>query len=663
MNSSAWAKTWLKTWPKYTNAALRKLAFFLVGIPLAIAIIALLLLPERSYEPSYQSLQSALRWVEPLPENTKFNHAGLVAVSKSQPDLRAVPWSNVKIPEIVALPVEQAKGADEPMARAWFRFKVAIPAEVNPAEPYALYGTRVMASAYSVWINGRPVIADLDDWRMQWNSPLFAQIPFSELKPGHTLEIDLALPYQTNQGYALGSMYFGKSNELRNLRNQRRHLQTTLPVVGMFLVGIMGVFSMLMWRKRPREPEHLWLALTALFVVVCNMQYIYEFSYSDIRSAWYGSLVDASSSWLFLSFFIFALRFNKLDYPKAEGLLTLATLANTLLTLPLWDWQVSALRLQHYTMVVASLHVICILTWLAIKHRSLSHILFCLGIWMFLVTGVHDVTYLTSRLEPDQIFWFPYGAFMLFFLSESLLQSRYLAALNQVEQSNATLAEKLKQREKEILDQQAKLIQVEQEKVKLSERTRLSQDIHDGIGSALMGTLIGLRNNSTTSDQAAQTVRECIDDIRIVMESLEPMANDLSTLLGTLRQRFADRLQISGLSMHWEIGNLPVLPWLDAPQALDILRALQEIITNILKHAQASNMYISARTTGDTIHPHEVIIDIADDGQGFDASTQTKGRGLTNISTRLHRIGAKVAVNTQPGQGTAYEIRLPMAAN
>jgi signal transduction histidine kinase len=657
MNSNAWAKIW----PKNANAALRKLAFLLVGIPLTIAIIVLLLLPERAHEPSYQSLQSALRWIEPLPANTKFNYAGLVAVSKNQPDLRVVPWSNVKIPEVVALPVEQAKGADEPMARAWFRFKVAIPAEINPAEPYALYGTRVMASAYSVWVNGRPVHADLDEWRIQWNYPLFIQIPFSELKAGQMLDIDLALPYQTNQGYALGSMYFGKSNELRNLRNQRRHLQITLPVVGMFLVGIMGVFSMLMWRKRPKEPEHLWLALTALFVVVCNLQFIYEFSYSDIRSAWYGSLVDTASSWIFLAFFIFALRFNKLDYPKSESLLILITVANTLLTLPLWEWQTNALRLQHYIMMASYVQVAGIFTWLALSRRTLQHILFCLGVWTLLVTGIHDVTYLTSRAEPDQIFWFPYGAFVLFFLSEYLLQSRYVAALNQVEQSNSTLAEKLKQREKEILDQQALLMQVEQEKVKLTERTRLSQDIHDGIGSALTGTLIGLRNSSTTADQAAQTVRECIDDIRIVMESLEPTANDLSTLLGTLRQRFADRLQISGLDMHWEIGNLPALPWLDAPQALDILRALQEIITNILKHAQASNMSISARTAGDKTRPHEVIISITDDGQGFDASTQTKGRGLTNISTRLHRIGAKVEVNTQPGQGTAYEIRLPLA--
>jgi signal transduction histidine kinase len=655
MNYSAWGKIWLEHW----NAGLIKLSFAVVGLPMAIAIIALLLLPERDNQPTYQRMQNALRWVEPLPPKTPFNYAGLLAISASQPDLSKVAWSTVSVPQTVALPLEQAKRPGEDVARAWFRFSVTVPEQVNPAEPLALYGTRVMASAYSVWINGQPIYADLNDWRIQWNYPLFVQIPYSQLKPGQVLDIDLALPYQTSQGYALGSVYFGKSNELRSLNDQRRYLQTTLPVVGIFLVGIMGVFSLLMWRKRPTESEHLWLALTAAFVIVCNLQFIYEFSYSDIKSAWYGSLVDAVSSWIFLTFFIFALRFNKLNYPKAEAALILFTVANTVLTLPLWDWQVNALRLQLYVMMAAYVQVAALFTWLAMRRRTLSYFLFCLGVWALLAAGMHDVTYLTSRLEPDQIFWFPYGAFMLFFLAEYLLQSRYLAALNQVEQNNQTLAQKLSQREQELGAQQALLLQAEKDKARLGERARLSQDIHDGIGSALTGTLIGLRSSTTTASQAARAVRECLDDIRIVMESLEPSAHDLTTLLGTLRQRFAGRLEAAGLQLDWHIADLPPLPWLDAPQALDILRVVQEIITNTLKHAHATQLLIVAQVVHPPGQPSAVLLTLADNGQGFDPAAQSTGRGLGNIHTRLARVGAALEVTSQPGQGVSYRISLP----
>lgn len=99
------------------------------------------------------------------------------------------------MPQTVALPLGQAKSPNEEVARAWFRFSVTAPDQINPAAPLALYGTRVMASAYSVWINGQPVYADLDDWRIQWSYPLFVQIPHSLLKAGQRLDIDLALPY------------------------------------------------------------------------------------------------------------------------------------------------------------------------------------------------------------------------------------------------------------------------------------------------------------------------------------------------------------------------------------------------------------------------------------------------------------------------------------
>lgn len=655
MNSSAWAKLWAKL----LGAKVAQLAFALLGVPIALTMLAMLLLPER--EPTAtQQLSSAQRWLEPLPANVQFTYDGLLAIAKAPPDLSNAQWATVILPDTIELPIEASRKAHEPMARAWFRFTVVVPADTNPAEPLVLYGTRVMASAYSVWVNGQPVVADLDDWRMLWNHPVWVLLPHHTLKPGQPLNIDLAVPHQLSQGYAVGTFYFGPAHALRTSYTLRTYLQNTLPLVGMVLVGIMGLFSFILWRKRPTESEHLWLALTAAFVIVCNWQYTNEFSYSELRSAWFGSLVDSASSWLILAYVLFALRFNGHRYPRAEATLAWITIANTLLTLPLWGWQMNALRLQHYTMMSFYIGVLGLFTWLAVTRRSVAHVLLCLAIWVLFITGIHDITYMTSRLAPDSIWYFPYGAFIIFFTAEYLLQRRYHAALGQVEQSNQVLADKLQEREQQLLAKQALLVQAEQDQARLGERARLSQDIHDGIGSALTGTLIGLRNSTTTADQAAQAVRECLDDIRIVMESLEPSANDLTTLLGTLRQRFASRLQTAGLDLQWHIADLPALPWLDAPQALDILRVVQEIITNTLKHAQATQLRISAEVVQQTGQRNEVLLTLKDNGQGFDVQAQNRGRGLANIRTRLERIGAVLTVTTQPGQGVHYDIRLPL---
>lgn len=91
MNSNGKASTWANAFlPKLLGTGVAKLAFALVGLPLAAAIIALLLLPERDHTPTYQRLANAQYWVEPLPANTPFTYAGLQAISAQQPDLSKV---------------------------------------------------------------------------------------------------------------------------------------------------------------------------------------------------------------------------------------------------------------------------------------------------------------------------------------------------------------------------------------------------------------------------------------------------------------------------------------------------------------------------------------------------------------------------------------------
>jgi signal transduction histidine kinase len=659
MNLSAWANNWAKTiHPKLFSLGVARLAVALIGLPIALTMLAMLLIAERETA-GYQQLSSAKRWLDPLPASAQLTYDGLLAITNASPDFSATQWTDVTLPDIVEQRVQSSRTAREPMTRAWFRFTVQVPQGISPAEPLVLYGTRVMSSAYSVWVNGQPIWADLNDWRMLWARPIWILLPHQTLKPGQLLNIDLAVPHQTNQGYAVGTFYFGHAHSLRSAYNARVLLQNTLPVVGMVIVGIMGLLSFFLWNKRRNSPEYLWLTVTAIFLIVCNWQYVFEFSYDETRSAWFGSLVDSASSWLILAYVLFALRFNGHHYPRSEAALAWITVANTLLTLPIWGWQISALRLQHYTMLGFYVGVLGLLTWLAATRRTREHVLLCIGFWVLFVTGLHDVSYMTSRLSPDRIWIFPYGAFMLFFTGEYLLQRRYHAALGQVEKNNQILADKLQEREQQLLAKQVLLVQAEKEKARLGERARLAQDIHDGIGSALTGTLIGLRN-TTTPDQAAQAVRECLDDIRIVMESLEPTANDLTTLLGTLRQRFANRLEGSSLRLLWDLGQLPPLPWLDAPQALDILRVVQEIITNTLKHARATEMHISASVAHAPGRPSVVLLTLADNGRGFCQNVQDSGKGLSNIRTRIERLGAQLLVTSRLEEGLAYHIRLPL---
>ena len=91
----------------------------------------------------------------------------------------------------------------------------------------------------------------------------------------------------------------------------------------------------------------------------------------------------------------------------------------------------------------------------------------------------------------------------------------------------------------------------------------------------------------------AQVLKECIDDLKISIDSLEPVDADLLALLAGLRFRLEQRLGEAGIALHWRTSEVPDLPWLDAQNALHVLRILQEVLTNIIKHSGATAITVS----------------------------------------------------------------------
>ena len=211
----------------------------------------------------------------------------------------------------------------------------------------------------------------------------------------------------------------------------------------------------------------------------------------------------------------------------------------------------------------------------------------------------------------------------------------------------ADLAETLKQ-------QQQRLIEVERERALLLERERLMRDMHDGLGSVLVSSLAAVERGALTSDDMAGALRECVDDLRIVIDSLDPNNNDLVALLAALRFRLGRRLEMAGIELEWHVDELPPLAWMGASESLQLMRAIQETLSNIVKHAHASRVSVVARESGAGL---EVVI--RDDGCGFDPLLPTAGRGLRSLKQRARALHAKLSLDSQRSTGTAVRLWLP----
>lgn len=186
-----------------------------------------------------------------------------------------------------------------------------------------------------------------------------------------------------------------------------------------------------------------------------------------------------------------------------------------------------------------------------------------------------------------------------------------------------------------------------------AERTRIMRDMHDGLGSQLVGLLSTVQSGDYTREELAREVREAIDQLRLTIDTLEPLGDDLSSLLGQLRFRLEPRLRRVGIRLDWRVGELPGGERLGAHGLASLQRLLFEVFSNVIKHARASLVTVYAAHQGWNDANQIVIVD---DGCGFDPQAVHAGRGLENMRERARQLGARLEITAADGAGTRVSL-------
>lgn len=644
---------WSKSRDSSSNAL--RLAMWLVGLPflLTFAFIAL-----RAFDtPPPQPVASVQRWIEHL-SGVRYDTAGFTALAARQPDLSDARWTTVTLPDVIPIP-PISETTSSPIARAWMRLQYTLPADASPPLQLAVHVTRIMAGPWTVWVDGKLIDADLEDWRMQWNVPLFVKLPAGSVVPGRPVTIDVAFPYRVSQGYAMGSMYIGPADAIQRLNQTRVFWQNTLPKAAILITLLLGLLALQHWLGDKSDRAHLMMAFVAIIWFLANTQYFGDFL-DDAASLWFSALNDAATSWLLCALTLFSIQFDGERWPRLEMSLILYSVAVTLITLPSWNWGVYALTFQHYVDVSLTLSIFIFFTWRSYTRGSTDFKIIMTAVWSMPIMGLHNLYYLTAQRAPDGIHLFPYSTFIVFGAFLYVMQRRYVQARRQLVEINTSLDERLRQREAELDVQHRRLMAGEQQRAIFDERQRIMRDMHDGIGTTLMSSLTQAEHGQLDPAQVKGVLRETLDELKLVIDSLEPVGQDLAVLLANLRYRFGQRVEAAGVRIIWEMDQLPPLPWLDPSAALQVLRIVQEAVINVVKHANATEVRISAQLARRGDHQSGIIVRITDNGRGFDPKAVQGGRGLGNLQQRAARIGAELAIKSAVGRGTSISLYLPL---
>jgi signal transduction histidine kinase len=210
---------------------------------------------------------------------------------------------------------------------------------------------------------------------------------------------------------------------------------------------------------------------------------------------------------------------------------------------------------------------------------------------------------------------------------------------------------------------QAELADLSRQAGTLAERQRLAGEIHDTIAQGLTSIVMLLQaaDGEIGSDPpearrhvglATQTARESLAEARAMVAALTPAHLDggpLHEALGRLTDRIGAEL---GIMARFEVCG-PARP-LPANAEVVLLRAAQEALANVRKHARAADVQVIL-----AYQPQAVRLDIRDDGAGFDPEQLNGGYGLRGMRSRILQVGGSLLVRARPGAGTALSVEVP----
>lgn len=565
------------------------------------------------------------------------------------------PW------ERLALPDQWRMGHPGQTGDGWYRFRFDLP-ELDPTI-HAVYLPRLCMNA-AVYLNGvllgeggrfgEPVARN-------WNRPLLFLVPPGVLRPGrNVLHVRLH-----SIAYSQGSLFpvsLGPEPELRPGYEKLFFERITLNQTITLIIVAIGVLMISLWWRRRQDTMYVWFGVSAL-VWAANSTNLYLQDIPLGNRQW-EVFVNASLPVFVALLMVSLLRFIERPWRPFERLLWLMLFAAplTLIFVPAAEffalttgWHLAALTATVITSVL--------LARTAWHRRSLDIALLAASIWAGFLFGAHDwlmhsklLWYADPReLGNGEIHLVHYAAPLVFLVVGWIMTARFVQALNDYERLNVQLEQRVAGKHAELEANFSRLETMAKEQAMLEERQRIVADMHDGLGGQLVTALRLVESNRVDGAGMAELLRDCLDDMRIVMNSITPGEHDLDAVLGTLRYRLAPRFERAGIEFEWRMdGALPDYP-LTAQDALHVQRILQESFTNILKHSGATRITLES---GLCEEGKRRCIRIADNGHGFRGDR--KGRGLDNMRRRADRVGGELRLESS-AQGTVVTLLLSPA--
>jgi signal transduction histidine kinase len=256
------------------------------------------------------------------------------------------------------------------------------------------------------------------------------------------------------------------------------------------------------------------------------------------------------------------------------------------------------------------------------------------------VSGDHEIAVLAQTLDEAR--------------------ARLASTLGELQAFNDKLEEQVAARTAEIAAQneQRKVLLRKMLSATEDERRRLARELHDEIAQLLTVIQLSLHSVKVDSPEMAQAnalLARTQAEVHRIIHDLRPSLLDDLGLAAAMRSFAHDLLAPSGVQCTLEIeDSLPHQPEIETV----IFRIYQELVTNVLRHAGAE--HISVELYKKDGRDGRIVLDVEDDGRGFDADAKTGRAGVTGMRERAALVNGSITFDSEPGMGTHVVLEIPL---
>ncbi|MGE8658114.1 MAG: sensor histidine kinase [Achromobacter sp.] len=486
-----------------------------------------------------------------------------------------------------------------------------------------------------------------------WNMPRYWRLPESSVRAGAN-QLWIRVTGVAGQTPGLGPVHLGEPQALAREHALRWWRNRTLFQVNLVISATLGALFFFLWAMKPQQSSHGWYALTAFFwVLFCaNVLAVSPWPFGTTLMA-----ARANTAALILHiacFCLFTWRFGGQSWPRLEKALWLAVAVMLAAAIGVPDAAVAPMQRTIVLTMSALFFLNCLQSAIhAVRSRDREQMLLAACLVVFLGAALHDLLLIFKRIDGDRSY-IPYTSIAVLVAMSAVLGLRHARGLRRIERFNHELERSVARARAELASTLAREHELALANSRLQDRLEIARDLHDGLGGSLV-------RMTAAVEQAAEPLQH-----RQVLAMLNLLRNDLRQTIDNgasadmtppatprawiapLRHRYTQLFDELGLAVRWDVPAA----WHGAPSALQCLaltRLIEEALTNVVKHSRAQRVRVALRQP----EPGELVVEIEDDGVGFDVEAVRAANlsvGVRSMATRLARVGGTLDIASAPGR-------------